>query len=89
MLRDKKKKYTDSETANRLKDKLIPEEFPEGAYGSAINKHEAPESKSTPWTDGQYRDSAYVYPDRAQHAETPRQADGAHPTHSEEEEAEN
>ena len=81
-MREKKKKYSDVESARRLKNQIIPEEFPEGSYGSAINEHEAPESKSTPWLPGQYRESAFVYPDKSQHANLPRQADGAHPTHS-------
>ncbi|MHA6253091.1 hypothetical protein [Oceanobacillus sp. CAU 1775] len=85
-MREEKKKYSDVESVRRIKNQIIPEEFPEGSYGSAINKYEAPEGKSTPWLPGQYRESAFVFPDKSQHANLPRQADGAHPTHSENEE---
>ncbi|WP_047979638.1 hypothetical protein [Ornithinibacillus contaminans] len=78
---DKKKQYADFSNVRRKKNYLIPEEFPEGAFGSSIKQDEPVQSKSTPWQEGQQRDSAFVYPDREQHEDVPRQADGAHPLH--------
>lgn len=83
----KEKRYNDVESVKRMKNQLIPEEFPEGAYGSSINKDEPVEAKSTPWQEGQYRESAYVFPHKTQHDNLPRQADGAHPIHDEENKA--
>lgn len=73
------KKYSDFSNVTQMKNELIPEEFPEGAFGSPINA----KSKSTPWKKGQHRQSAYVYPDKEQHDDLPRQAPGAHPLHDE------
>lgn len=80
----KEKDYSDFSNVKKQKNQLIPEEFPEGPFGSSINKDEKVTSKSGPWVEGQYRDSAFVYPDKDQHAGIPRQADGAHPTNAEE-----
>ncbi|MGM8365198.1 hypothetical protein ACLIBG_06915 [Virgibacillus sp. W0181] len=63
---------------------LIPEEFPEGSFGSPINADEAVFSKSTPWQKGQRRQSAFVYPDKDRHDDLPRQTPGSHPIHDEE-----
>ncbi|WP_087972706.1 hypothetical protein [Oceanobacillus rekensis] len=77
----REKEFSDFSNVEKQRNQLIPEEFPEGAYGSEMNQDEKVTGKSEPWTEGQYRDSAYVFPDRAQHEGLPRQADGAHPTH--------
>ena len=82
-MREEKNKYSDFASVRRMRDQLIPEEFPEGSYGSTNNKQVAPKSKSTPWTPGQYRESAFVFPHKSQHDNLPRQADGAHPIHDE------
>ena len=82
-MREEKRKYYDMISSRRKKNQLIPEEFPEGAYGSAINEAVPVEGKSTPWEEGQYRESAYVFPHKSQHDDLPRQADGAHPIHDE------
>lgn len=81
---DKKeeKKYTDFSNVEQMKNRLIPEEFPEGTYGSSINIDEPVKGKSTPWEEGQYRDSAFVYPDRERHEDLPRKALGSHPLNS-------
>ena len=84
----REKKYSDFTNVVKQRNQLIPEEFPEGAYGSEMNQDEKVTSKSEPWTERQYRDSAYVFPDRERHAGLPRQADGAHPTHDTKEELE-
>ena len=62
---------------------IIPEEFPEGPFGSPINRHEKVVGKSTPWKPGQRRASAYVYPDKDQHDDLQRQMPGSHPIHDE------
>jgi hypothetical protein len=85
-MREEKKKYSDFESVRRFRNQLTPEEFPEGSYGSTINEDQPPESKSTPWLPGQYRESPYAFPDKSQHANLAREAPGAHHTHSEGEE---
>ncbi|HEY4602200.1 MAG TPA: hypothetical protein VIG73_13115 [Cerasibacillus sp.] len=82
MGRKDKEKYSDFSNVEQMRNQLIPEEFPEGTYGSAINQDEPVEGKSTPWEEGQYRDSAFVYPDRERHEDLPRRAAGAHPLNS-------
>lgn len=88
MARDKKGEKFDnrfSEVSNveKMHDSLIPEEFPEGAFGSSINRHTKVESKSTEWEKGQQRKSAFVYEDKERHDNLPRQTPGAHPLHDE------
>lgn len=78
-----KKQYSDFSNVTNMQDELIPEEFPEGAFGSPINTNKPVEGKSTPWREGQQRKSAYVYPYKDLHDHLPRQAPGAHPTHDE------
>jgi len=78
-----RKKFSDFPNVDKWKNELIPEEFPEGPLGSAINKEEPVQSKSTPWREGQKRTSNFVYPDEEQHHDLPRQLDGAHPLHDE------
>lgn len=70
-------------TDEDLHDSLIPEEFPEGPFGSSINKHEKVVSKSTEWEEGQQRTSAFTYNDKDQHDDIPRRAPGSHPLHDE------
>ncbi|AIF44035.1 hypothetical protein [Virgibacillus sp. SK37] len=82
-MKKKDKKYSDFSNVNRLRNELIPEEFPEGTYGSSIGKEEPVFSKSTPWEEGQYRGSAFVYPDKDQHDDLPRQMPQSHPLHDE------
>ncbi|MFD1851222.1 hypothetical protein [Oceanobacillus bengalensis] len=83
MPKDRNKKYSDFSNVDRMKNELIPEEFPEGPFGSTINKEVAVSSKSTPWKEGQKRTSAFVFPDEEQHDDLPRQIPGAHPLHDE------
>jgi len=83
---DKKKKdYSDFSNVKDMHNKLIPEEFPEGAFGLPINADTPVEGKSTPWEKGQRRDSAFVYPDREQHEDVPRRIPGAHIIHDDKE----
>lgn len=83
MPKDHNKKYSNFSNVEKMKNELIPEEFPEGAFGSSINQDEKVSSKSTKWNQGQKRTSAYVYPDEDQHDDLPRQFPGAHPLHDE------
>ncbi|GAB3047815.1 hypothetical protein [Virgibacillus ainsalahensis] len=83
MAKKNKKKFTDFSNVNNMKNDLIPEEFPEGAFGSAINKEEEVTGKSTPWEDGQRRQSAFVYPYKELHDDLPRQGPVPHPLHDE------
>ncbi|WP_046174164.1 hypothetical protein [Domibacillus indicus] len=62
---------------------ILPEEFPEGAYGAADGKQTPVENKSTPWKKGQRTASAFTYEFRHQHDSIPRQYPGAHPAHDE------
>lgn len=78
-----RKKFSDFPNVDRQQNELIPEEFPEGPLGSAINKEESVQSKSSPWLKGQKRTSAFVFPDEEQHDDLPRQLDSAHPPHDE------
>lgn len=82
-----KKKGTDNfsnfSNVEKMQEDLIPEEFPEGAFGSQIGKEDPVFSKSTPWKKGQRRLSSYVYPDKDRHDDLPRRTPGAHPLHDE------
>ncbi|WP_010532257.1 hypothetical protein [Lentibacillus jeotgali] len=82
MAKRSKKQYSDFSNV-RNQQNLIPEEFPEGPFGSEINDEELEGSKSTPWREGQKRESAFVFPDKEQHEGLPRQTPGAHPIHDE------
>ncbi|TMN21264.1 hypothetical protein FH966_15760 [Lentibacillus cibarius] len=83
MSKKDKVKYSDFSNVLSQRNNLIPEEFPEGPFGSEINDEELKGSKSTPWKEGQSRESAFVYPDKEQHDDLPRQTPGAHPLHDE------
>lgn len=83
MAKGSKKEYRDFSNVKNVHEDLIPEEFPEGPFGSSINDEEPPYSKSTPWTEGQRRQSAFVFPDKQQHDDLPRQTPGSHPLHDE------
>lgn len=75
------KKHTDFSNVTKMKNELIPEEFPEGAFGSPIHAEKPVQSKTTPWEKGQRRKSAFVYSNKDLHDDLPRQAPGAHPIH--------
>lgn len=76
-------RFSEISNVEKMHDMLIPEEFPEGAFGSPMNKHTKIESKSTEWEQGQQRSSAFIYPDKERHDDLPRRAPGAHPLHDE------
>jgi hypothetical protein len=81
MDKNDKKRFSDFSNVRNRKNLLIPEEFPEGSFGSDIGQDEPVFSKSTPWEDGQRRLSAFVYPYKELHEDLPRQISGAHPIH--------
>jgi len=66
-----------------MKDIVVPEEFPDGPFGSPIRKEAPVERKSTKWREGQRSISAYTYADKDRHDDLPRQMPGAHPLHDE------
>lgn len=76
-----KKKYSDVSNAVTQQNFLTSEEFPEGSYGTPMNKDEPVRNKETPWKEGQqyYSNSAYEY--RTFHENLPRQFPQAHKTH--------
>ncbi|WP_284141670.1 MULTISPECIES: hypothetical protein [unclassified Virgibacillus] len=78
-----KEQYTDVSSVEKQRENLVPEEFPEGPFGSAIRRDDPIFSKSSSWKKGQRRQSAFVYADKEQHDDLPRQAPGAHPIHDE------
>lgn len=61
----KEKYFQELSNVKNMHDTLIPEEFPEGTYGSPINEHSMVEGKSTEWEEGQERASAFKYIDKA------------------------
>jgi len=58
--------YSDLATVESQRNDLIPEEFPEGPYGSDIAS--ASLGKSKPWRIGQHRSSAFGYENKELHA---------------------
>lgn len=76
-------RFSEISNVESMHDMLIPEEFPEGSYGSTIHKDTKVQSKSTEWEKGQQRTSAFVYPDRERHDDLPRRTPGSHPLHDE------
>ncbi|MCT2535908.1 hypothetical protein NC661_08300 [Aquibacillus koreensis] len=84
MVKKEEKKYTDFSNVEDMKNYLVPEQTPEGPYGSPINKDTLVSNKSTPWQEGQRYHSAFNYPNKDLHEDLPRQIDGAHPLHDHE-----
>ncbi|WP_407272548.1 cytosolic protein [Radiobacillus sp. PE A8.2] len=81
MFNEDEEKYSDFSNVEAGRNYLIPEQLPEGPYGSPINKDKPVQNKSTPWKEGQRYYSAFNFPDKDQHQDLPRQEDGAHPIH--------
>lgn len=78
---EKDKQYTDFSNVEAQRNFLTSEEFPEGPFGSSINKDKPVENKDTPWEEGQQFYSSFTYENRNLHEDLPRQFPGAHPTH--------
>ncbi|MFJ8267048.1 cytosolic protein [Peribacillus asahii] len=78
---NKKEKYYDFSNVEKGRNYVIPEDFPEGPYGSPRGADTPVENKSTPWRDEQRSYSAFNYENKPFHENLPRQYPGAHPTH--------
>lgn len=83
MKKQKPEIYTDFSAVEMQRKFLVPQEFPEGAYGEPARKHEPVCKKKAPsrYPYEQQTYSAYTYENRTLHAGLPRQMEGAHPTH--------
>jgi hypothetical protein len=66
--------YTDVSTVESQRNDLIPEEFPDGPYGSDLLT--ASLGKSTPWRIDQRSLGSFDYENRALHAGLPRDYPG-------------
>jgi len=74
-------KYTDFSNVEVGRNYIVPEQSPEGPYGSPFKANDPVENKSTPWRDEQRSYSAFNYENKTLHEGLPRQMAGAHPTH--------
>ncbi|SDH62228.1 hypothetical protein SAMN05192534_10861 [Alteribacillus persepolensis] len=70
--------YTDFANVEVQRNYVFPETFPEGPYGSPVNKKLG---KTSPWTKNQRPYSRFTYENKTLHQNLPRQFPGAHPTH--------
>lgn len=75
--------YSTFDNDDKQTNELIPEEFPDGPFGSPIRKSELVEGKETEWLEGQERMSPYSYPDEERHDDLPRRYPDAHPLNDE------
>ena len=57
--------FTDLETVESQRNDLIPEEFPEGPYGTSLNTESL--GKSTPWRKDQRPTNQFSYENRELH----------------------
>lgn len=80
---EKDKDYHDFSNVESQRNFLNVEEFPEGPFGSVIDKNKPVKNKNTPWKDGQQYTSSFTYENRQLHEDLPRQFPGAHPPHDE------
>ncbi|BBI32211.1 hypothetical protein [Cohnella abietis] len=78
-LPEKKQPTTDLATVESQRNDLIPEEFPEGSYGSMILKESL--GKSTPWREDQRPPNRFSYENRELHAGLDRDYPGDHQLH--------
>ena len=69
--------FSDVSTVESQVDNLIPEEFPEGPYGSPINRQL---SKDTPYLESQRSTSAFNYEGKEFHEGLERHDPNSHPT---------
>lgn len=83
MLR-RRRRHRELETVISQRSEIIPEEFPEGAYGAPFNEETL--GKTTPWEAGMHAAPQFTYENRTFHAGLEREHPDAHPTHSETEE---
>lgn len=78
---EKQEEYTDFSNVETMHNYLVPEDLPEGPYGSPRNRHERVENKSSPWQEGQRHYSAFNYEFKSFHQDLQRQDPGSHPIH--------
>lgn len=64
--------YSDFSNVTNIDNELIPEEFPEGPFGSAIHDADPVSNKSTAWKVGQHQQSAFTYADKEHSERTER-----------------
>jgi hypothetical protein len=76
--------YTDFSTVETQKNFYIPEDFPEGPYGSPRGEEEPVKGKSE-WRKGNRPYSAFNYEFKSFHQDLPREFPGSHPTHDDSE----
>jgi hypothetical protein len=64
-MHEDRRKYTDLSTVESQRNDLIPEEFPEGPYGSPLITESL--GKSTPWREDQRPNNRFTYENRDLH----------------------
>ena len=69
--------YHDFLNVEKQRHSLIPEEFPEGSYGSSRAAGSPVENKSSNWKEGQSFQSAFNYENKSLHENLPRKYPGA------------
>jgi hypothetical protein len=67
--------YTDLKTVESQRNDMIPEEFPEGPYGTSMMSESL--GKSTPWREDQRPTNRFAYENRELHAGITRDYPGA------------
>ena len=67
--------YTDLKTVESQRNDMIPEEFPEGPYGTSMMFESL--GKSTPWREEQRPSGSFSYENRELHEGIPRDYPGA------------
>ncbi len=77
-------KKRELETVLSQRSEIIPQEFPEGAYGAPDDV--VPTAKTTPWNVEMHAAPQFSYENRTFHAGLERDHPDSHPTHSETEE---
>ncbi|MBU9722136.1 MULTISPECIES: hypothetical protein [Bacillaceae] len=78
MTKKEEKHYTDFSTVEKNRNEVIPEQTPEGPYGSP---YEGSLEKTTPWQEGQRSVSGFAYENRNLHQDLERKDPNAHKTH--------
>lgn len=74
-LSEHRDEYTDLETVESQRNDLIPEEFPEGPYGTSLNTESL--GKSTPWRKDQRPPNRFSYENHELHEGIKRDYPGA------------
>ncbi|GAF64929.1 hypothetical protein [Alkalihalobacillus trypoxylicola] len=72
-------KYQDFSNVEAQREKIIPEDLPEGPYGSPFHAKSPVQNKSTPWEEGQHSISASSYENKSLHKGQQRKDPGSHP----------